>query len=477
MMLRRVLPGVLAALCVVLAGCAGSGVKSGSPAADALYTELDQAGNAYEMALLASYNGQSEHADRDMQQALDQLQGAAVRCGKTAGCDMQRFVAVYNRLLRTDGSDVAADTDIAAGDDESGAEVRRMVPQSQRTVTLLHGHKLSDLIAMNGPVKMALEDWLTWRRPQLMQAYVNYQYLRHLMWPGFEQAGLPEAVLFGIMTQESGGKVHAVSRAGAKGPMQFMYATGSRFGLRVDNGFDERFDPALSAKAAAAYLDEQLKIFNDNLELVLAAYNGGEGRLRRLAGNRTGDSFYDPDIYFALPQQTRHYVPTVLAAAWLFLHPDSYHLKFPRLDATPGRIKLARQASLSELTVCLGQAGGMPDGWFRTLRNLNPRINPQQELAPGTSVNLPKRLEAAYERDCTDGPWPILAADLHSGTVPQPPPSGLPRHYIVRRGDTLTAIVRKLGCSSVREVARLNHLKRPGYDIHEGQRLVLPRCY
>lgn len=477
MILQRGVLGVMSALCLMMAGCAGNGARPGSSAVNALYAELDAAGNAYEVALLASYNGQSEDADRDMRQALDKLQDAAVRCGKTDGCDMQRFVSTYNHLLRTDGSDVAADLDGAEGDDDSDESVSRALPQSERTVTLLHGHKLSDLIAMNGPVKTALEDWLTWRRPQLMRAYVNYQYLRHLMWPGFEKAGLPEAVLFGIVTQESGGKVHAVSRAGAKGPLQFMHATGSRFGLKVVNGFDERFDPALSSGAAAAYLDEQLKVFNDNLELVLAAYNGGEGRLRRLAGNRTGESFYDPDIYFALPQQTRHYVPTVLAAAWLFLHPDSYHLKFPRLDVAAGQIKLARQASLSELTVCLGQADGMRDGWFRTLRNLNPRLNPQNELPPGTRIHVPKKLESVYARDCTDGPWPILAADLHSGSVPQPPPSGLPRHYIVRRGDTLSAIVRKLGCSSVREVARLNHLKRPGYSIHEGQRLVLPRCY
>ncbi len=475
MILRRILPGVLAAACVVLAGCASSGgTRSG--AVNQLYTELDQASQAYRDASLASDDGGSDEAGADMRAALDHLRDAAARCGKTAGCDMQRFVSVYNRLLRGGDEDLADGTQSAAGDDDTAA-ANSAVPQSQRTVTLLHGHKLSDLIAMNGPVKAALEDWLTWRRPQLMKAHENYRYLRHLMWPRFEKAGLPEAVLFGIMAQESGGKVHAVSRSGAKGLMQFMYATGSRFGLKVVNGFDERFDPALSAQAAADYLDEQLKVFNDNLELVLAAYNGGEGRVRRLAADKSGQSFYDPDIYFALPQETRHYVPTVLAAAWLFLHPDSYHLRFPRLDAQAGHVKLARQASLSELTICLGQAGDMRDGWFRTLRNLNPRINPQTELAPGTRVNLPRELEAVYQSDCTDGPWPILAADLHSGSVPQPPPSGLPRHYIVRRGDTLTAIVRKLGCSSVREVARLNHLKRPGYAIHEGQRLVLPRCY
>jgi membrane-bound lytic murein transglycosylase D len=61
------------------------------------------------------------------------------------------------------------------------------LPEAQRSVTLLHGQKLSELIAMNGPVKAALEMWLTQWRPQLMDAYVNYQYMRFEMWPQYEK--------------------------------------------------------------------------------------------------------------------------------------------------------------------------------------------------------------------------------------------------------------------------------------------------
>ncbi|HEX7339688.1 MAG TPA: transglycosylase SLT domain-containing protein [Rhodanobacteraceae bacterium] len=455
--------------CAVLAGCAGVGTHGDGGDAAALYARLDAAVGAYRSAAVGNQDAAA------MQQALQHLHQAADQCGHVRGCDEARFINAYDGLLRGDDPDAAVADD--ASGESSDIAVDKDVPQARRTVTLLHGHKLSDLIAMNGPVKSALEEWLTWRRPELMRSYVNYRYLRHEMWPAFKQAGLPEAILFGLLTKESNGKVNAVSSAGAKGPLQFMPATARRFGLHYVDGFDQRFDPALSARAAADYLNEQLKVFNDNLELVLAAYNAGEGRVRRLVNGRTNLGFYNPDIYFDLPEQTRRYVPLVLAAAWLYLHPDSYHLHFPKITAQPGQIKLARQASLSELTICLGQDAGMRDGWWRTLRNLNPRLNPQQELPPGTVVKVPKKLEAPYQDDCTDGPWPILAADLHSGTVPQPPPSGLPRHYIVQRGDTLSGIVRKLGCSSVHEVARLNHLRRPHYPIRVGQQLVLPRCY
>jgi membrane-bound lytic murein transglycosylase D len=320
--------------------------------------------------------------------------------------------------------------------------------------------------------------WLTQWRPNLMDAYVNYEYLRHEMWPAYQKADLPEALLFGIMAKESGGKVHAVSRSGAAGPLQFMYATGLRFGLGTVNGFDTRFDPAEAARANADYLNEQLKAFNDNLELTLGAYNGGEGRMRRLVNGDAAVSFYDPRIYDQLSQETRDYVPSVLAAAWLFLHPDSYNLRFPKIDGAPGSITLKRAASLSELTVCLGEAGGMQDGWFRTLRNLNPRLNPQQEQPVGAVLQVPKPLVAAYASRCVDGPWPILASDLHDAVVPVVPvrhdPPSRTRRYTVRRGDTISGISRRYDCSSAREIERRNGIRH--HQIRVGQVLTLPGC-
>ena len=121
--------------------------------------------------------------------------------------------------------------------------------------------------------------------------------MRYLMSPEYERAGLPEALLFGIMAKESGGKVHAVSRAGASGPLQFMPATGTRFGLYRDGtGFDTRFDPQQSARANAAYINERFAELNRNLEYTIAAYNGGEGRAARLYRANGGASFWSPQV-------------------------------------------------------------------------------------------------------------------------------------------------------------------------------------
>jgi len=477
----------LAPLALALAACASQAPVRPSASVDALYGQLDQASKGYETALQQSREGRAEASQATLTRSLDQLKQVAAQCGNTPGCDSQRFFSAFDRLLRLKdgdfgGEDLDSDIDPAQAALPDGRTGAASLPEAQRSVTLLHGQKLSELIAMNGPVKAALEMWLTQWRPQLMDAYVNYQYLRHEMWPPYEQAGLPEALLFGIMAQESGGKVHAVSRSGASGPLQFMYATGMRFGLTSDAGFDLRFDPAASARANAEYINEQLRIFNNNLELTIGAYNGGEGRMRRTVGDDTSVSFYDPRIYNQLSQETRSYVPYVLAAAWLFLHPDSYNLRFPKVDGTPGSVVLKRPASLAELTVCLGSSSGMPDGWFRTLRNLNPRLDSQAIQPAGSTVQLPKSLEAVYASRCVDGPWPILASDLHHAVVPvvpatagavKPAARGV-RNYKVRRGDTLTSIVRSLRCSSVQEVAEMNGLKH--HRIGIGQVLKVPVC-
>jgi membrane-bound lytic murein transglycosylase D len=480
----RLIP--LATSLLVLTACASSGAARPTPTVAALYAQLDQATLGYQTALQQVRAGDAATGKKTLEQALDTVKQAAARCGNTAGCDPQRFFSAYDHMLHLkDGSfigDEGLDDEPQTGMalDQRGAAG---LPEAQRSVTLLHGQKLSELIAMNGAVKAALQMWLTQWRPNLVDAWINYQYLRHEMWPAYKEADLPEAILFGIMAKESGGKVHAVSRSGAAGPLQFMYATGLRFGLNNTSGFDLRFDPGAAAHANAAYMNEQLKVFNDNLELSLAAYNAGEGRMKRLVGDDTAVSFYDPRVYNDLSQETRDYVPAVLAAAWLFLHPDSYNLRFPRIDGKPGTITLRRPASISELTVCLGSAGGMEEGWFRTLRNLNPRLDPQQEQAAGTQMQVPRLLEKAYAVRCVDGPWPILAADLQHATAPvvaAPPASSRTagpvrtRAYKVRRGDTLVSIVRKLHCSSVQELAQMNGLHR--HHLAVGQALRVPEC-
>lgn len=487
-----------------LAGCVATAPKkqdvAAAPAGDGvaqLYTRLDAATQRYANAMQAQRGGDVQAGQVESRAALDDLRDASTQCVRTPACDVQRFIAAFDAMLRRDSAGPMADADTGSDAPQAIAEAGEAepaahgIPELGRSITLLKGRELSDLIAMNGPVQVALEEWLTQYRPNLMAAYVNYQYLRFEMYPEYQKAGLPEALLFGMMAKESGGKVHAVSRSGASGPLQFMYATGLRFGLGMVGGFDTRFDPQLSARANAAYVNEQLAIFNNNLELVIGAYNGGEGAMQRRAGR--GDSalsFWDPQVYYGVSQETRDYVPMVLAAAWLFLHPDRYNLEWPKVNTKPGSISLTQPASLAELTICLGQDGGAPDGWFRVLRNLNPQLDPQQPEPVGAKLVVPQQLEKVYARDCASGRWQRLASELHSATLPTPPAgmsadkrvatrkgSGTGSHaYVVKKGDTVAAIARKSGHCSVRDIADRNALRAPHYRLKPGQVLQLPSC-
>ena len=492
-MMQRLGWAVCVAALGLLAGCVQTPTKGSGSAGDlnGLYAQLNQATSQYDQALEQARRGDNAQSQKTLEAALDAMRSASDHCVNTPGCDTQRFLAAYDRSLRLkDGSFLGTENDDQALDTEdqnaAGADsgVLTTLPQAQRTVQLLHDHKLSDLVATNGTVQAALQVWLTQMRPNLIRAYVDYQYLRYQMEPAFHKAGLPEAILFGLIAKESGGRVHAVSRSGAAGPLQFMPATGSRFGLNTIDGFDQRFDPTMAAQATAAYLNEQLGQLNDNLALVLAAYNGGEGRLGRLVASTPDASFWDPGVYFSLSAETREYVPMVLAAAWLFLHPQRYNLHFPKIDGAPGYVDLVNAASLNELSVCLGDDDGARYGWYRTLRNLNPQMDPSQVQPQGTRVNLPKFLQTAYEQSCTSGKWVALADELQNAQLPTPPvqvtaadpPSpAKTRHYTVRSGDTLYAIARRFQCDNVRELVRSNHLHSAS-DLQIGKRLRLEGC-
>lgn len=103
------------------------------------------------------------------------------------------------------------------------------------------------------------------------------------------------ALVLAVIGIESAGNPEAVSSAGAVGLMQLIPATAERFGVT------DSADPVQNIKGGVAYLDWLLDEFNNDPLMVLAAYNAGEGAVRKNGG---------------VPPyaETRDYVPKVLAA-------------------------------------------------------------------------------------------------------------------------------------------------------------------
>lgn len=444
-----------------------------------LYGSLETASADYREGLLQLRRGERDEGRERVRVAAAKLLAAAQRCGDVRGCDGSRFVAAYDALIGDSadlldgaGEGFASSPQTASSLGESGA-VADSVPEAARMAALLNGRDLREVIVVNEPVRAALAEWLTWMRPQLIDSWENYQRMRFLMWPEYERAGLPEALLFGILAKESNGRVHAQSRAGAAGPMQFMPATGQRFGLGWQDGFDTRYDPQLAARASTLYFNERFAELNNSLEFAIAAYNGGEGRALRLHRSSGGRDFWDPRVFGQLPPETRDYVPYVLAAALLFLHPEDYGLQFPAVQSAATVLKIESPASLYQLAICLG---GERDGYFRALRNLNPRHEPHVPLKSGSELRVPVEVPPMYRQHCLQGSRAELALNLVQARKPVVAASvATARSYRVRSGDTLSSIARRHKCRGANHLARANNLRAP-YMIKPGQRLQLQGC-
>ncbi len=455
-----------------------------TPEVGVLYDRLTRIRRDYQAAIEQLLDGESRWAIEALSAASDALRAAADDCARTGGCDLGRFLDTFDDLARAQTVALQREQGrLAAATALPETEEAQRAPSGQsrfdstlreiaETASLLRGTELSSLITLNGPVKAALDDWLTWMRPVLMDSYENYQFLRNQMAPIYEAAELPEALLFAMIATESRGRVHSFSRAGAAGPLQFMRATGRAYGLREVDGFDTRLDPTAATRANVAYLNAQFKVLNNDLEKALAAYNGGEGRVRGLHRRHKGANLWDSRFYYALPRETREYVPRVLAAAYLFLHPDEYNLQWPAYQIETTEIALVRDASLGELAICLGQEHNR-NGWFRTLRNLNPRVEANARLEAGERVRIPVILARLYREQCTSGPLLTRAQALYEANYPDG--SDLVP-YVVRSGDTIGRIASRLSCISTGELADMNGLRPPRFLIRIGQRLRIPSC-
>lgn len=105
-----------------------------------------------------------------------------------------------------------------------------------------------------------------------------------------------------------------VSWAGAAGPWQIMPDEAKRLGLKL-LPIDERTDYYKSTQAACTILKELYAEFGDWL-LVVAAYNGGAGRMRQVIKKKGSNDFWE--IQYELPLETRNHVKKFIATHYVF---------------------------------------------------------------------------------------------------------------------------------------------------------------
>ena len=126
----------------------------------------------------------------------------------------------------------------------------------------------------------------------------------------------------------------AYSRAKASGMWQFMPATGKDFKLTQNVFRDERRDVIQSTDAALDYLQRLYKMFGD-WQLVLAAYNWGEGNVSKAIKRNQAQNLPTDYASLKMPDETRNYVPKLLAVKKIVLDSKAYGLTLPKLQNHP----------------------------------------------------------------------------------------------------------------------------------------------
>jgi membrane-bound lytic murein transglycosylase D len=274
--------------------------------------------------------------------------------------------------------------------------------------------------------------------------------LDSMIYAKLKERNMPEDLIY-LAFVESGFKVNAYSRAKAAGVWQFIPATGKRYGLPVDLWLDMRRNPELATNAALDYLSDLYAEFND-WHLAMAAYNCGEGRIRRLVKEGTNSSKKISYWDLKLPRETMHYVPRILAAALIGHYPEHYSFTVEKQSLIPFDTVTIKDC------IPLDKAGAAVGASVNTMRDLNPELT--RWCTPPNlktyTMKIPKgyreRFLAAYEKmDKTQlVRW---------------------QQYKVQRGDNLGLISRLFGLK-VADIQSANNLRNTRLSV--GQVLIIP---
>ena len=294
------------------------------------------------------------------------------------------------------------------------------------------------------------------------------QYYMPIFDETFNKHDLPEE-LKAMAIIESAMNPLAVSRAGAKGMWQFMYATAKMYGLHIDSFVDERMDPFKAADAAARYLQDAYEIFGD-WNLAIASYNCGAGNVNK-AIRRSGGKRAFWDIWPYLPRETRGYVPAFVGALYAMTYYKEHGIK-PESVEMPIHVdtfKINKQLHLKQVA----ELTGAP---LEELKNLNPQY--RHDIIPGNSKEYILRLPYTYTNafiEHEDSVYTHKYDEFFNPTTIKKIQDGADGErivYVVKNGDYLGRIASRNRCT-VAQIKRWNGLK--SNNIRVGQRLVIYR--
>lgn len=262
-----------------------------------------------------------------------------------------------------------------------------------------------------------------------------------------------ELVLIPVI--ESGYNPFAISSVGAVGLWQMMPNTATGLGVRRDIWYDGRRDIIASTRAALNYLAYLQSFFDGNWLLAIAAYNTGEGNVasaikRNIRAGRGTD-------YWSLPlaQQTRDYVPSLLALATIISRPDQYPVYFPPVRNAPylAQVETSKRVSLKMASSLAGIS-------YKKLLSLNAGFNRPSKAA---KYNYKLVLPIEHVEQFSENLAMHFPANKAIDWV----------HYRVKSGDTLSSISRKFETTTA-ALRKMNHLSASPKSLKQGATILIP---
>ena len=265
------------------------------------------------------------------------------------------------------------------------------------------------------------------------------------------EEGVPADLIYQAVA-ESGFQIQAVNgRSGAAGMWQFMPFRGA-YGLERNGWVDERFDPEKSTRAYAREIKKNYQQFGD-WYLAMAAYDWGAGNVQR-AVQRTGYAdFWELYKRNNLPQETKNYVPIILAAAIMAKNPVQYGLT--EIDPDP---PMADDTVSVNGSIDLHLVADIVNVPVQQIVGLNPSL-----------LRMTTPPDEAYDLHLPEG-----TKNTFLETIAEIPPDKRTswRYHRVQPDDTLQSLAKTYRVSAA-DIAFVNQIE-PNADISGEDALIIP---